>query len=1148
MEKISFENFIPLYPDIENTENIQEEIGKLKEFNELQLEKVEILNSDDEFYHHQKFLMRYLVAYDKILNIQEAGTGKTGAFIASAKFMKEKIGIKEKIYVLEKSPSTVTDFEMQIKQFYGTDAKSEGYNIMTYGDFARLIKKNYMNEDTGEYFEEYIKKDFNGCRFFIDEAHNLRSEELQRKGYGRMNMEEIYNIIWKVLHIVEGCKIVVGTATPLINDIKEIVKLMNLILPENNQMNENWDYTLTTLKQLEQYFKGKITYVRAMDTKINLIYPGEEKQINYPISYPKKTWNYNNSKTNEYGQSIPDKNDMEDIIVNTVINTYPTYMPIGSLQREEYKKYISENNPNFGFREKNTQYALFIYPNRTRNGRKVIYEDTYVDENEDLEKNEYIKKNENGKYIANSKLKKAIAIDKLENLSCKYAEIVKIEIENKGNSCSFIYNELVEGGGIIVLSLCFEENGFEKYNETENVFTDEKEIIYGKEYPKIKNTFIKKPRYILITTHTLSHSKYFDNILQLLNCPQNVRGEYLQIILGSKILRDGINLKNILRCHIVIPLWNYSGYYQAISRALRQNSHVYILEEQKLLGYNSRIDVVIYNHVSIYQKYFLNNKELTDDEILQLPEDTEFDRIEEDSVDTDIYEIANEKDIKIKRFMRILKQFAVDCELNYKRNYREENKDYSKECDYDICKYECVLGSSGIAKLDYSNYDILYSNDIIKNCSNDIITLLKQNEYITFYMLKFKFIDTNIYKELYVYLAINKLLNNYDQIYDNFGYIKYINTDGYYYYLSSEKIYTNISIYNNLLYGIKHKTFNDILNNIIIVKTDIPNMEQLLEIPIIKYTEDGDNMVLNQDKENIENFNKIQKILSKFSINFLISYVENSIQTLIKKDNKLSEFTDKNINLAYVIYTLYDEYIYNFNEPVDQINKINEYMNQKLQKQGRKATEKTNFKLKNFNYDISNLDKNSKVIINTLQLLNVKDKHGESSKFLNFDIDLRIFKLNDLNWRYLTPAEKPIYKYLIVNHRNLHISEHIKSYNIIGQKYKDTFKLVNLQHKNKNGRDCKTIPFIELIYIFYEEKQNIEEYIPNYNINNIHIAKNDLIIYLNSQKDISKHFKVSEMQLDSLKFLYFLFYNFTRIKLCDILNIYFEETNRILKK
>ena len=128
-----------------------------------------------------------------------------------------------------------------------------------------------------------------------------------------------------------------------------------------------------------------------------------------------------------------------------------------------------------------------------------------------------------------------VSLPKLFELSSKFWYYINKELEaaetgKPGNS--FCYIEFVKGSGAILLGLLLELFGFENFTRKTSVFYRDKGV------RKLQKTFKKKKRFALIT----SKSENIENILQLFNSKENVDGEYLQIVIASKVARDGINL------------------------------------------------------------------------------------------------------------------------------------------------------------------------------------------------------------------------------------------------------------------------------------------------------------------------------------------------------------------------------------------------------------------------------------------------------------------------------------------------------------------------------------------------------------------------------------------------------------------------------
>ena len=273
--KFHVHDFIENYEDYYNSD-IQWKTASREEFLELQGDKREKQPEKGKFFKHQDLFFRYLLVHDRIFNIHETGTGKTGSIIDfTENYQKYNKGLKfKKIFVLQPGPPTVEDFKDQIVKF---SQDSDFEKLKDIGDektyknnMTRIINKKY--EVTT--YQKFIKDDkgidemnefYDDCVFFLDEAHKLRNlSDSSGSSLSNEQISQIYNYIWKVLHTAKRIKVVVATATPMINSIDDFVPLINLLLPADRQFPTIKDtsfYQSLSLSQIEPYFRGMISYV-----------------------------------------------------------------------------------------------------------------------------------------------------------------------------------------------------------------------------------------------------------------------------------------------------------------------------------------------------------------------------------------------------------------------------------------------------------------------------------------------------------------------------------------------------------------------------------------------------------------------------------------------------------------------------------------------------------------------------------------------------------------------------------------------------------------------------------------------------------------------------------------------------------------------
>jgi hypothetical protein len=200
---------------------------------------------------------------------------------------------------------------------------------------------------------------------------------------------------------------------------------------------------------------------------------------------------------------------------------------------------------------------------------------------------------------------------------------------------------------------------------------------------RVKHAF-KVSTYILVTGGTGDNS--YGTIADIAEATSNnIDGTKIRIVMGTKTTGQGVDFKWVRQVHILDPWHNNTRIYQAIGRGLRHCSHADLPKEKR--------NVTIYRYSSsvLNLKSDKKFKLKLDDPLIIDGSNTglTYRDLYRETVDEHMYQRVVLKDLTIKKIERILKKAAVDCELNRMRNYFESDKDYSRECDYDLCKYSC---------------------------------------------------------------------------------------------------------------------------------------------------------------------------------------------------------------------------------------------------------------------------------------------------------------------------------------------------------------------------------------------------------------------------------------------------------------------------
>jgi hypothetical protein len=167
----------------------------------------------------------------------------------------------------------------------------------------------------------------------------------------------------------------------------------------------------------------------------------------------------------------------------------------------------------------------------------------------------------------------------------------------------------------------------------------------------------------------------------------NQDGSKIRVVLGTKTTGQGVDFKWVRQVHILDPWHNNTRIYQAIGRGLRHCSHADLPPAER--------NVTIYRYSSSAADIPPSEGAMQDPILIETEDGAEIDTgliyrdLYTETVDEHMYQRVVRKDLVIKQIERILKIVAVDCELNRMRNQFPTDVDFSRECDYTMCKYTC---------------------------------------------------------------------------------------------------------------------------------------------------------------------------------------------------------------------------------------------------------------------------------------------------------------------------------------------------------------------------------------------------------------------------------------------------------------------------
>jgi len=613
--------------------------------------------------------------------------------------------------------------------------------------------------------------------------------------------------ILMVLHdIIEQCKgtlkIVMLTATPMKDNENELIDILNLMLHNDDRVeypvkrdmifSEQFENGINE-KLLRQLTKGYVSYVRGENPKIFpeiiSIDKATLQNLDIDLYLPRPRYD-------ETGQPI----DPNEYIKHTEL----VKCPMSDFQYIHYRKTINDVVENEGAQSHNIDQkgriaGNVIFPNEM-SGNKAFSEvfQTYKTGGKSMdvttEKGNKLKQKVHISFkVTKPDYNEFLLYDNIWQYSTKMYHLLTILLSgNYRSGIAFIFSNFVNVGAKFI-ALAFEQNGYDRYQPPKathsiNLLKLDNPIPEGSKRcicGQIRSNTIHTSANVKAGTghefiqaqyalFTGDQDKYRDECISAINSPNNQYGENVKVIIGTSTVAEGIDFKRIRSVHIFDPWHNETRLHQVIGRAVRHCSHMDLPPEMR--------NVTIYKYSATVPNAdtTLTNSSLRTE-------------LEFETSDEKIYRRIERKDLIVKRVERILKEVAVDCQLNKELNmYGLEGKDGTRQCDYTTCDYTCAGNldhieediASGVKQIDKDTYNLYFSEAQISKAELIIYELFKFNFVIDLNNLVhlIQRVDSNL-TEKYIYEAVERVIGKDPKIkpkklidrYGRPGYIIYGN-------------------------------------------------------------------------------------------------------------------------------------------------------------------------------------------------------------------------------------------------------------------------------------------------------------------------------------------------------------------------------------
>lgn len=778
------------------------------------------------------------------------------------------------------------------------DYKVQLQNIKSEKELNYLIDQNIikLNYNFINQFEKSL--------IICDEIHNVYNS-LDTNNWGMC-----LNIIFNYYKKKKSIRVLFLSATPINNNPIEIISLLKLLNTDLEIKKSDIFDTHNQIKKqgyeiITKYIKGKISFLKDMDLES---YPNKEiegekikdipflKFIKCPMSdLHFKTYDYESKlyidKKDIKIETIEDEEyssvDMEEI--NKIIDGLKEY-PINLELEKRYLTDIVFPNPN------NTKIGLYLKNNIVKEIINATTEWKNKNNINLITKSKLLKNTITGNILLQENIKK---------YSTKYynlLEIIKnIIITNKGKI--FIYHNFVQVSGINLISEILSINGILNLNETPTRYS-KCNICY-----KIKDLHNKKSNHEFqpikfMIVNSLINKNIIDKQLDTFNLDNNINGEEIRIIIGSKAIKESYNLKAIQNLIILHQPDNISTLIQIFGRAIRKYSHANLpVENQK---------VNIYILVSTIPEHIIKKKK----KYIYSYEEMKY------KYKLNIYKI-------IQNINNIFIENAIDRNINYNINF--PNADNIRLKDSDLYDIE-PLSKKKLIKVDYNNINLstfqsYYYQEEIEYCKYLIKRLFIEHSTVWKYSDLVKYIQNPYFKthinnkyisEYSIIIALEFLVFNKDNI--NYIYnkekIKLDNLLLDNLFNSNEKYIIDLNNNTNIIYYIDEYYILMPYNNKIITNIDyeimyqnnnyIPeqniNLNQILneDLEINNYENIKKYFINKYENQNINNlFNIIYEFDSKFHLELIEEIIEYFFNLYTNPKYELNFYHDFYLKLLY---------------------------------------------------------------------------------------------------------------------------------------------------------------------------------------------------------------------------------------------------------
>lgn len=578
-----------------------------------------------------------------------------------------------------------------------TRMKSKRYQLFGYLQFYnhirdildRSVNKSIKGERRTQEEMKVLARKFSGRLIIIDEAHNLRDisgeteeENVDAPG-GLQELTEskagkkLTPYLRMILEASTGLKLLLLTATPMYNSYREIIFLLNLLLLNDKR---------ATLRE-DVIFKKDGSFTSSGETILGRVasaYLSFMRGEN-PLSFPIRLQPEGVARITEWphrsptGSVIPDTERAQ--IKNLPFVECPFQGDSLALYSRLAQSTISTSGLGLQTVDTMIQAGNWIFPGSediTRRIREEGFRNTFEEVPPVALKSFKVRAGISPQWLRE---------DQLATYSPKAAFLIKRLRTTKG--VSFVYSRFVKSGAL-TLAMALEANGYTLAEREKPFLVDGNQmaeqgrqcaLCEKKEKLHAGADHAFAPAYYVLLTGRDEYTPHNKEAIDKARSDGNFNGKLVKVVVGSQVASEGIDLRFIREAFVFDSWYHLNKLEQVIGRAIRMCSHA-LLDK---LDRNCTINLM----VTAFPK-----------------------ELDQETLDMYQYRMGFLKAVQVGKVTRVLKKYAVDCNLNrdavliqglpaveqrdgqgvLRKNVNINDMPFTSVCDWiETCDYECGI-------------------------------------------------------------------------------------------------------------------------------------------------------------------------------------------------------------------------------------------------------------------------------------------------------------------------------------------------------------------------------------------------------------------------------------------------------------------------